>query len=143
MLIFVINKHSCLRMCKKCIKSWKKLWTIKFTCCHYKESQLFDSNLRATSRKPQSSGSPQAVVNQSSSIPILQAKFYYIPPLEGRFQSFWGIDIWNSIPHCWSYPIWCSTIGNWSIPHMWGIKIIMLYQFPTCGELKLSLLWRN
>ena len=23
------------------------------------------------------------------------------------------------------------------IPHMWGIKIIMLYQFPTCGELKL------
>ena len=76
-------------------------------------------------------------------IPILQAKFYYIPPLEGRFQTFWGIDIWNSIPHCWSYPIWCSTIGNWSIPHMWGIKIIMLYQFPTCGELKLSLLWRN
>ena len=26
-------------------------------------------------------------------IPILQAKFYYIPPLEGRFQTFWGIDI--------------------------------------------------
>ena len=27
------------------------------------------------------------------SIPILQAKFYYIPPLEGIFQTFWGIDI--------------------------------------------------
>ena len=27
------------------------------------------------------------------SIPILQAKFYYIPPLEGRFQTFWGTDI--------------------------------------------------
>ena len=26
------------------------------------------------------------------SIPILQAKFYYIPPLEGRFQTFWGIQ---------------------------------------------------
>ena len=48
-------------------------------------------------------------------IPILQAKFYYIPPLEGRFQTFFGIDIWNSIPHC-------STMGNWSIPHVWGIN---------------------
>ena len=26
-------------------------------------------------------------------IPILQAKCYYIPPLEGRFQTVWGIDI--------------------------------------------------
>ena len=26
-------------------------------------------------------------------IPILQAKFYYTPPLEGRFQTFWGIDL--------------------------------------------------
>ena len=26
-------------------------------------------------------------------IPILQVKFYYIPPLEGRFQTFGGIDI--------------------------------------------------
>ena len=38
-------------------------------------------------------------------IPILQAKFYYIPPLEGRFQTFWGID-------CRGYPVWFSIIGE-------------------------------
>ena len=28
-----------------------------------------------------------------SLIPLLQAKFYYITLLEGRFQTFWGIDM--------------------------------------------------
>ena len=55
--------------------------------------------------------------SESMHIPILQAKFYYIPPLEGRFQTFLGIDIWHSIPHC-------STMRNWSIPHVWGIEIV-------------------
>ena len=54
---------------------------------------------------------------EPKAIPILQAKFYYIPPLEGRFQTFLGIDIWHSIPHC-------STMRNWSIPHVWGIEIV-------------------
>ena len=46
------------------------------------------------------SNSPQGICSRfpdprgmKKCIPILQAKFYYIPPLEGRFQTFWGIDI--------------------------------------------------
>ena len=31
-------------------------------------------------------------------IPILQAKFYHIPPLERRFQTFGGIDIKFQFP---------------------------------------------
>ena len=77
-------------------------------------------------------------------IPILQAKFYYIPPLEGRFQTFGGIDIWNSIPHCWGYPVWCSTMGNWnhalSIPHYGELNF---YQFPTMGNWKFQMQYRN
>ena len=51
---------------------------------------------------PPSAVSPPVVMNEVNlidkkfikiSIPILQAKFYYIPSLKGRFQIFWEIDI--------------------------------------------------
>ena len=55
-------------------------------------------------------------------IPIIQAKFYYIPPLEGTFQSF------NSPLQRLSC-VMLNYRGN----------EIMLYQFPTCGELKIGM----
>ena len=33
------------------------------------------------------------VSSKALHIPILQATFYYIPPLEGKFQRFLGIDM--------------------------------------------------
>ena len=75
-------------------------------------------------------------------IPILQAKFYYIPPPQDS-KPFRELT-WNLIPHHRGYLAWCSTIGEkklcpinsprvvpqlwwkWnhaiSIPHMWRIE---------------------
>ena len=59
-------------------------------------------------------------------IPVLQAKFYYIPPLEGRFQTFWGIDMRFNSP---LQRLSCMILN-------YGGNEIMLYKFPTSGELK-------
>ena len=67
--------------------------------------------------------------------PILQAKFYYIlPPLEGRF---YAIDM-KAEAILYDAQLW----GNGNCLN-YGRNEIMLYQFPTCGELKFHMQYRN
>ena len=77
----------------------------------------------------------------SITIPILQAKFYYIPPLAGRFQTFWGIDMKFNSP---LQRLSCMMLKYRVIEIVSTIvEMKSCYINSPCGELKFHMQYRN